>query len=693
MAKTAMHSMHLMGVAAFLAAAGCGFPEPTFDKGIDASQPVDGQAPPDGSEDQQGEASPDGPVSEAEASAAEAGDSEAAVEGDSGCSTGQKQCGAECVAVDNPAWGCAPSGCTPCSLSHAKATCDNGDCVVASCDTGWKDCNTTDTDGCEADTTSSASDCGNCGNACVFQHAAATCSSGQCVMGACDQNYADCNSLATDGCEGNLAADPNHCGTCATVCQASPGTPVCNQGVCGVSNCPTGVGDCNKDPGDGCETDLTASTANCGFCGNVCSFVSADPACTAGQCHLAQCHAGSGDCDFSDANGCETNTNTSTQNCGACGTKCPTPVNAVSTCQSGACGYHCLAAYGDCNSQAADGCEINVTSDAANCGTCGFACSFAHATAQCASSLCTLGGCAQGWANCDTNSANGCEAELATSAQHCGACGHVCAGGANATATCGGGVCGLQCTSGWADCDSNPANGCEHVKTSYKDVVLADAPVAYWRLGETAGTTLADSSGHGLSLAVHASPELGAPGALYCDPDKAIRFVSAAGGWAGRGTTAALEPKTAISIELWMLQTGTTSEYEKPLWYGDASAIPWGSWGLQREATAQTEFAFLVNLGGTASWVHSLAFTKKDTWYHVVLTYDGAWQRFFVNGANTAEKAATGTITYNNKGQAFAIGACDLPWAFLTGSVDEVAIYDKALTEQRVLAHYMAGAP
>ena len=35
--------------------------------------------------------------------------------------------------------------------------------------------------------------------------------------------------------------------------------------------CPTGRGDCDGDPSNGCETDLTADTSNCRACGHACS--------------------------------------------------------------------------------------------------------------------------------------------------------------------------------------------------------------------------------------------------------------------------------------------------------------------------------------------------------------------------------------------------------------------------------------
>jgi hypothetical protein len=35
--------------------------------------------------------------------------------------------------------------------------------------------------------------------------------------------------------------------------------------------CPTGRGDCDGDPSNGCETDLSADASNCRACGHACS--------------------------------------------------------------------------------------------------------------------------------------------------------------------------------------------------------------------------------------------------------------------------------------------------------------------------------------------------------------------------------------------------------------------------------------
>ncbi|MDB4929422.1 MAG: uncharacterized protein JWM10_1906 [Myxococcaceae bacterium] len=170
------------------------------------------------------------------------------------------------------------------------------------------------------------------------------------------------------------------------------------------------------------------------------------------------CATGYADCDGNAANGCETNTSSSSSHCGACGRSCPAFVRATPVCVTGACDFRCLPGYDDCNGNAGDGCEISLGSTA-NCGACGVACARANAAATCTTGTCALGACATGFGNCDGVEANGCETAVATPA-NCGACGVVCAR-ANATVTCATGACALgTCAPVFGNCDGNDSNGC-----------------------------------------------------------------------------------------------------------------------------------------------------------------------------------------------------------------------------------------
>jgi hypothetical protein len=141
-------------------------------------------------------------------------------------------------------------------------------------------------------------------------------------------------SAGTGGAGGTISTGTGTGGasTTTTTGGASTTTTTGGTGGSGGMGCAVGKGDCNGNPADGCEADLYGDTKNCGACANICPGGGGTPAsCTAGMCGLA-CAAGTGDCDMNAANGCETNLKTDAQNCGACGMNC-----GGGPCVQGAC--------------------------------------------------------------------------------------------------------------------------------------------------------------------------------------------------------------------------------------------------------------------------------------------------------------------------------------------------------------------
>ncbi len=315
-------------------------------------------------------------------------------------------------------------------------------------------------DGACVDTTTNVAACGACGAACAVTNGTPACVAGRCSVDRCNAGFGDCDADAANGCETDTAASAMHCGMCGRACTFPNAAGACSAGTCAITRCNDGFGDCDGSPANGCETDLRTTATDCGTCGTACSFANAAATCAAGACAMGACNAGFADCDMNPMNGCETPTAT-TDNCGACGRSCSF-ANAAAACTMGACALGaCRVGFADCDMNPMNGCEADLQTGAATCGMCGRACSFANATAACTMGACSLDACRAGFADCDMNPANGCESTLATDASNCGACARACAF-PNAAATCAAGACVMgACRAGFADCDMNPANGCE----------------------------------------------------------------------------------------------------------------------------------------------------------------------------------------------------------------------------------------
>jgi hypothetical protein len=297
---------------------------------------------------------------------------------------------------------------TVCSYPNAQPTCVNGVCGLLTCLAGWSDCNASPSDGCEINTNSSVANCGSCGNVCSFANAGASCLGGTCVMGACNAGWSNCNGSEVDGCEVNTQSDVNNCNSCGNRCQYANANASCLGGTCVMSSCLAGFRDCNFDPSDGCEVNIRTDPNNCNGCNIICPPAGGTPVCNNGTCGVSGCLPGRADCDANPAD-CETDIANDPANCGGCGLVCNL-AHATEGCVNQTCTVTgCDPGWGNCNSQNPDGCETNTTNTTAHCGFCGNACSFPNAGASCVGSSCVLGTCDPNFYNIDGNPLNGCE--------------------------------------------------------------------------------------------------------------------------------------------------------------------------------------------------------------------------------------------------------------------------------------------
>jgi len=140
--------------------------------------------------------------------------------------------------------------------------------------------------------------------------------------------------------------------------------------------------------GGSCEANTQTDAKNCGACGNVCELLGAFPKCAAGQCTIDKCASGHVDHNGITSDGCEY--------------ACSVTNEGVEICDS---------LDNDCNNIVDDG--FDLTSDPANCGSCGTVCGLFNASAKCTPVMgfptCVVDTCDPGSANLDKLAQNGCE--------------------------------------------------------------------------------------------------------------------------------------------------------------------------------------------------------------------------------------------------------------------------------------------
>jgi len=222
---------------------------------------------------------------------------------------------------------------------------------------------------------------------------------------------------------------------------------------------------------------------------------------------------------------------------------------------------------------------------------------------------------------------------------------------------------------------------------SYVGVIMADQPVAYWRLGELTGETAVDVAG-GNDGAYLNFVVLGQPGALVDDPDKAAGFLSDWLTMVEVPYTPAVNSQQ-FTVEAWAKVMGGAGAYRSPLTSRDDQPQR----GYIFYATPGDVWQFWTGTGAQVGW-NSITgpAVEYDKWTHLAATYDGTTKRFYVNGAEVGNNTSAYGVNAVRPLRIGA-GATDSPDGnfFFYGDVDEVAVFNKALPPERVLAHFGAG--
>jgi YD repeat-containing protein len=231
---------------------------------------------------------------------------------------------------------------------------------------------------------------------------------------------------------------------------------------------------------------------------------------------------------------------------------------------------------------------------------------------------------------------------------------------------------------------------------SYPSRVLGTTGLlSYWRLGDAGGSsTLIDSFGTA-NATVNGSPTLGVGGALSGDGDGAASFDGI-----DDAATAnlSLSGTSKVTVEFWMKWNGFANDDDLAMEYTpNFNSFPGGF--LIDPNAPQEGGRFGVAIGnGSARNNVFFARPSAGQWHHYAFVMDSAAAaadqiRPYVDGkavAFTKTASGTGGGNFANSSLHFMSRAASA--LFGAGSLDEVAIYNRALDAATIAAHY-AGNP
>lgn len=202
--------------------------------------------------------------------------------------------------------------------------------------------------------------------------------------------------------------------------------------------------------------------------------------------------------------------------------------------------------------------------------------------------------------------------------------------------------------------------------------------VAYWSLDETSGNR-ADATGNG-----HTATPVNTPGYATGKVSNAVDLERDSAQYLSIADDAALQFGTgSFSISLWIKPETTSAGYA-------AQLTP-----ISKVDTAFEIMMYInrvyVYLGGASNGLNGSASLSAGNWYHLCLVRNGSACRMYINGA--LDSSATNSANVSGAGNAIEIGR--RPGTGTTeydGLVDEVGIWNAALTDDQRALLYNAGA-
>ncbi len=217
---------------------------------------------------------------------------------------------------------------------------------------------------------------------------------------------------------------------------------------------------------------------------------------------------------------------------------------------------------------------------------------------------------------------------------------------------------------------------------TYSSEVLADSPLAYWRLADSSGTTAVDSAGSSRDGTYSGTYTLNQASLLTGDSNAATYFE----GGEVLAPSAAWMDTDHVTFEAIVKPTGVGASGTR--WIGGRDHNGGTSDLAWRLDYASGKFRAICILDGSTTLrvVTGTTTIVVDTTYHVALTYDGTALRLYVNGASEGTPVAVSGVI-KKTARPINIGRSGTDAAWVAGYLDELAVYGTALSPARILAH------
>jgi len=153
---------------------------------------------------------------------------------------------------------------------------------------------------------------------------------------------------------------------------------------------------------------------------------------------------------------------------------------------------------------------------------------------------------------------------------------------------------------------------------------------------------------------------------------------------------ASLQPTDAITIEAWFKRIGSSGLTR----IVDTSETAGAQFSGYRLGVSGSSLSIIVGFGGSSRlFITDDVGITDNIWTHLVITYDGSQLKAYKDGQLVGTpQSNTSAIDYTGVGTT-KIGTIgfDASGQFFNGTIDEVRLYDRALSQEEIRTHYLRG--
>ena len=216
--------------------------------------------------------------------------------------------------------------------------------------------------------------------------------------------------------------------------------------------------------------------------------------------------------------------------------------------------------------------------------------------------------------------------------------------------------------------------------------------VGSWGMDEGAGTTIYDASDNGNDgtltngpVWTNDSPSTGSGG-----QGGSLKF-DGVNDYVDAGNDSSLDITNAITTEAWIkFDSLVASQWYSVVIRHDSANNSWNYYLAYKHPGSDAGLVFSLDGLSDSDMRYDISLSE-NTWYHFVATYNGSIKKIFLDGVKKLSEAATGNIVDTDK-DLWISG--NIPWGeYFNGSIDNVRIYNRALSTEEIRYHYNKGGP